>query len=58
MLQLLDANFTFSWFVVGQIFASVALKQLAVVDPYDFRVPIYTQVCQILNLHSFHSKFY
>jgi hypothetical protein len=39
-------NLTFSsWFVVGQIFASVALKELSAHDPYDFRVPIYTQVC-------------
>lgn len=37
-----------SWFVVGQIFASVALQELSANDPYDFRVPIYTQVCQIL----------
>lgn len=47
LLQVRDANSTFSWFVVGQIFASVALKQLAAVDPYDFRVPIYTQVCRV-----------
>ncbi|KAJ6089811.1 hypothetical protein N7467_005027 [Penicillium canescens] len=31
------------WFVVGQIFASVALKELSAHDAYDFRVPIYTQ---------------
>ncbi|CAI7656076.1 unnamed protein product [Penicillium pancosmium] len=31
------------WFVVGQIFASVALQELSANDPYDFRVPIYTQ---------------
>lgn len=34
----------FSWFVVGQIFASVALKQISARDPYEFRIPIYTQV--------------
>jgi hypothetical protein len=34
----------FSWFVVGQIFASVALQKLSAQDPYEFRVPIYTQV--------------
>lgn len=33
-----------SWFVLGQIFASVALQELSANDPYDFRVPIYTQV--------------
>lgn len=33
-----------SWFVVGQIFASVALQELSAQDPYEFRVPIYTQV--------------
>lgn len=33
-----------SWFVVGQIFASVALQELSARDPYEFRVPIYTQV--------------
>ncbi|KAJ5871638.1 uncharacterized protein N7529_003991 [Penicillium soppii] len=31
------------WFVLGQIFASVALQELSAHDPYDFRVPIYTQ---------------
>ncbi|KAJ5362160.1 hypothetical protein N7541_003004 [Penicillium brevicompactum] len=31
------------WFVLGQIFASVALQELSANDPYDFRVPIYTQ---------------
>ncbi|KAJ5297538.1 hypothetical protein PENANT_c005G03852 [Penicillium antarcticum] len=35
------------WFVVGQIFASVALKELSAHDPYDFRVPIYTQWAMI-----------
>jgi hypothetical protein len=33
-----------SWFVIGQIFASVALNQLNAVIPYDFWTPIYTQV--------------
>ncbi|KAE8372412.1 general substrate transporter [Aspergillus bertholletiae] len=31
------------WFVVGQIFASVALNRLNAVTPLDFRTPIYTQ---------------
>ncbi|PIG86248.1 hexose transporter [Aspergillus arachidicola] len=31
------------WFVVGQIFASVALNRLHAIDPLDFRTPIYTQ---------------
>ncbi|CEJ59439.1 Putative D-isomer specific 2-hydroxyacid dehydrogenase [Penicillium brasilianum] len=35
------------WFVVGQIFASVALNQLAARDPYEFRLPIYTQWAMI-----------
>lgn len=30
--------------MVGQIFASVALQELSAKDPYEFRVPIYTQV--------------
>jgi hypothetical protein len=32
-----------SWFVIGQLFASVALNRLNATDPYDFRTPIYTQ---------------
>ncbi|KAL5357702.1 general substrate transporter [Aspergillus floccosus] len=31
------------WFVVGQLFASVALNRLNASDPWDFRTPIYTQ---------------
>ncbi|KAB8256146.1 general substrate transporter [Aspergillus pseudonomiae] len=31
------------WFVVGQIFASVALNRLHAISPLDFRTPIYTQ---------------
>jgi hypothetical protein len=38
----------YSWFVLGQIFASVALQELSAHDPYDFRVPIYTQVGKLL----------
>lgn len=33
-----------SWFVIGQLFASVALNRLNASDPYNFRTPIYTQV--------------
>lgn len=33
-----------SWFVIGQLFASVALNRLNALNPYDFRTPIYTQV--------------
>lgn len=33
-----------SWFVLGQLFASVALNRLNASDPYDFKVAIYTQV--------------
>ena len=32
------------WFVLGQLFASVALNRLSATDPYHFRTPIYTQV--------------
>lgn len=39
-----------SWFVIGQIFASVALERLSAVAPYDFRTPIYTQVRTCLAL--------
>ncbi|KAL4897129.1 general substrate transporter [Aspergillus ambiguus] len=35
------------WFVVGQLFASVALNQLNASDPLDFRTPIYTQWAMI-----------
>ncbi|GFF32488.1 hypothetical protein IFM58399_03228 [Aspergillus lentulus] len=35
------------WFVVGQLFASVALNRLSAADPYDFRTPIYTQWAMI-----------
>ncbi|KAL4746877.1 hypothetical protein BDW72DRAFT_206984 [Aspergillus terricola var. indicus] len=31
------------WFVIGQLFASVALDRLNASDPYNFRTPIYTQ---------------
>ncbi|EPE07151.1 sugar transporter [Ophiostoma piceae UAMH 11346] len=31
------------WFIIGQLFASVALNSLNKSDPYDFRTPIYTQ---------------
>ena len=33
-----------SWFVLGQLFASVALNELQRVNPYNFRTAIYTQV--------------
>lgn len=32
-----------SWYVSAQIFAPLALRQLAITDPYDFNDPIYTQ---------------
>ncbi|KAG9494951.1 hypothetical protein J7337_013180 [Fusarium musae] len=35
------------WFVLGQLFASVALKELKANDPLDFRTPIYTQWAMI-----------
>lgn len=37
----------FSWFVVGQLMAPVALQRLNVSHPYDFRVAIYTQWAMI-----------
>ncbi|OAA64363.1 General substrate transporter [Niveomyces insectorum RCEF 264] len=38
---------SFSWFVIGQLFASVALNSLNASDPYNFRTPIYTQWAMI-----------
>ncbi|KAJ5083309.1 hypothetical protein N7456_012736 [Penicillium angulare] len=35
------------WFVLGQIFASVALNRLNDTEPLDFRTPIYTQWAMI-----------
>lgn len=35
------------WFVLGQLFASVALREMKATDPYDFRTPIYTQWAMI-----------
>ncbi|KAJ5946930.1 hypothetical protein N7454_003769 [Penicillium verhagenii] len=35
------------WFVLGQIFASVALNRLNASDPMDFRTPIYSQWAMI-----------
>jgi SP family general alpha glucoside:H+ symporter-like MFS transporter len=35
------------WFVVGQLMAPVALQQLNVSHPYDFKVAIYTQWAMI-----------
>ncbi|KAH7339191.1 general substrate transporter [Pyrenochaeta sp. MPI-SDFR-AT-0127] len=35
------------WFVLGQLFASVALNRLHLIDPYNFRTPIYTQWAMI-----------
>lgn len=32
-----------SWYVFAQIFAPLALRQLDIEDPYNFKVPIYTQ---------------
>ena len=33
-----------SWYVLGQLLASVALECLSESDPYNFRIAIYTQV--------------
>ncbi|CAK7233720.1 hypothetical protein SCUCBS95973_008691 [Sporothrix curviconia] len=35
------------WFVIGQLFASVALNSMNKTDPYNFRTPIYTQWAMI-----------
>ncbi|THY37340.1 general substrate transporter [Aureobasidium pullulans] len=35
------------WFVLGQLFASVALNRLHISAPYDFRTPIYSQWAMI-----------
>ncbi|KAI1629082.1 general substrate transporter, partial [Exophiala viscosa] len=31
------------WYVIAQIFAPLALRQLSISDPYNFKIPIYTQ---------------
>ncbi|KPM35801.1 hypothetical protein AK830_g10785 [Neonectria ditissima] len=36
-----------SWFVLGQLFASVALNRLNAIDPFNFRTPIYSQWAMI-----------
>ena len=33
----------FSWYVLAQIFGSLALQQLSAKDPLDYKTPIYTQ---------------
>lgn len=33
-----------SWFILGQLFASVALYKLNASDAYNYKTPIYTQV--------------
>ncbi|KAI2611825.1 general substrate transporter [Hypoxylon sp. NC1633] len=38
----LTASYMF-WYVAAQIFAPLALRQLALTNPYDFKIPIYTQ---------------
>ena len=35
-----------SWFIVGQLFASVALYCLKASAPLNYKTPIYTQVSQ------------
>ncbi|KAH8666520.1 general substrate transporter [Xylariales sp. PMI_506] len=35
------------WFVVGQLFGSVALKEMAATDPMNYKTPIYTQWAMI-----------
>jgi hypothetical protein len=41
---LLTRRLFFSWFIVGQLFASVALYCLKATDPLNYKTPIYTQV--------------
>ena len=43
--MLLTLVLPFSWFIVGQLFASVALYRLKITDPLNYKTPIYTQVC-------------
>ncbi|KAI1617370.1 general substrate transporter [Exophiala viscosa] len=31
------------WYVIAQIFGPLALRQLSISDPYNFKIPIYTQ---------------
>ncbi len=40
---LILADPVFSWYVAAQIFAPLALRQLAISQPYHFKIPIYTQ---------------
>lgn len=44
MESVTNTQSTRSWFVLGQLFASVALNRLHAKDPLDFRTAIYSQV--------------
>jgi hypothetical protein len=44
MESVTNTQSTRSWFVLGQLFASVALNRLNAKDPLDFRTAIYSQV--------------
>ena len=41
---LLTLRSAHSWFILGQLFASLALYFLNASDPYNYKTPIYTQV--------------
>lgn len=46
-MSLMHANIAdASWFIVGQLFASVALNELNKSEPYNYKTPIYTQVSE------------
>ncbi|KAH8768515.1 general substrate transporter [Hyaloscypha finlandica] len=38
------------WFIVGQLFASVALYRLKATDPLDYKTPIYTQWAMVIPI--------
>ncbi|PMD16021.1 general substrate transporter [Hyaloscypha hepaticicola] len=38
------------WFIVGQLFASVALYRLKITDPLNYKTPIYTQWAMVIPI--------
>ncbi|THY22709.1 general substrate transporter [Aureobasidium pullulans] len=47
VVLVVESDCSRSWFVLGQLFASVALNRLHISAPYDFRTPIYSQWAMI-----------
>jgi hypothetical protein len=43
----LEGALNCSWFVVGQILAPVALREMKMVNPEEYKIPIYTQWAMI-----------